>query len=56
MEEFKELKKINAELLEALILVLPMAKGYAHEHNVGSNWKIVAKVCDIVESIQYKYS
>ncbi len=27
----------NEKLVEMLALILPMAKGYAHEHNVGSN-------------------
>ena len=29
--------KQNEKLVEMLALILPMAKGYAHEHNVGSN-------------------
>ena len=32
------------ELLEALVLVLPMAKGYAAEHPVGRNQEIVNEV------------
>jgi len=35
------------DLLEALQLILPMAKGYAHQHNVGSN----QAYCDQAESV-----
>jgi hypothetical protein len=33
--------EVANELLEALILILPMAKGYAYEHQVGSNVKYI---------------
>lgn len=32
---------------EALILILPMAKGYAYEHDVGNNKKMIN---DVVET------
>ncbi|KKN68470.1 hypothetical protein LCGC14_0451060 [marine sediment metagenome] len=30
-------ESIAAELLDALVFILPMAKGYAHAHPVGGN-------------------
>ena len=48
-KEFKRLDRENAQQLEAikllrakLILVLPMAKGYAHANPVGSNGAMIA--------------
>jgi len=33
----------HADLLEALELVLPMAKGYAFKHDVGNNMKYISQ-------------
>ena len=35
------IRKGDKPLLEALKLVLPMAKGYAYKNNVGSNMKYI---------------
>lgn len=37
------------KLREALILILPMAKGYAHEHNVGGNQGKVSAASGILK-------
>jgi hypothetical protein len=36
------------ELVEALSLILPMAKGYAHKNAVGNNWKFVEQAEQIL--------
>jgi len=40
-DEIDRLNKVNRELVEALEIVLPMARGYAAEHNVGRNQEMV---------------
>jgi hypothetical protein len=39
--KIEELERRVAELEEALLLILPLAKGYAAEHNVGRNREMV---------------
>ena len=34
-------KKVTAELLEALVLILPLAEGYVVKHQVGSNQRYI---------------
>jgi hypothetical protein len=45
-----ELEKEVERYHDALALVLPMAKGYAHQHPVGSN----QKYCDIATALLEK--
>ena len=50
-EAAAELESANArieELVEALELILPLAKGYAHAHKVGSNAKYVRFAEEVV--------
>ena len=42
------------ELLEALVLVLPMAKGYAAEHPVGNNEAMVQEAIDALDALEAK--
>jgi hypothetical protein len=39
-------------LVDALKLILPMAKGYAYEHNVGSNQKYVLETEQLLAEIK----
>lgn len=46
--ERDSLRERITELREALTLILPLAKGYAAEHPVGSNQAYVNAACDVL--------
>lgn len=46
-DEIDHLRSRNERLEDALMIVLPMAKGYAHEHPVGAN----QEKCDHAERL-----
>lgn len=46
----KEMPNVE-KLVGALRLILPMAKGYASEHNVGSNQKYIIVVENLLDSL-----
>ena len=54
MEEIieKHMAQREARLVEALEIILPMAKGYAAEHPVGNNQDIVNEVESLTEHRQ----
>ena len=45
------LKAQLRETLDALVLVLPLARGYAHEHPVGANQQYVSHATDVLAGV-----
>ena len=41
VQQRDELRAVIAAHKDALLLVIPMAKGYAHTNSVGNNWRFV---------------
>ena len=49
-EKIRRLKKQNELMVEALELILPLAKGYARQYNVGSNHKYIIQAQQALKS------
>lgn len=49
--ELRESRKQVARLRDALVHVLPMARGYANHNDVGANWLIIGDATDLLASL-----